>query len=127
MAQRPRFGDARHFLVWRWRPARASWAWVYAAVPADHATITAWPGGEVIRVVARRERGRAIWQELWALERDLWPRGITTMAMSLLDIALWDALGKRANLPCIGCGGHFRLADCRLTAAAASAARAATA
>ncbi len=30
------------------------------------------------------------------------------MAMSALDIALWDALGKRANLPLHRLWGHYR-------------------
>ena len=30
------------------------------------------------------------------------------MAMSVLDIALWDAIGKRANLPLHRLWGHFR-------------------
>ena len=34
--------------------------------------------------------------------------GIATMAMSALDIALWDALGKRAKLPLHRLWGHFR-------------------
>ena len=34
--------------------------------------------------------------------------GIATMAMSALDIALWDALGKRAGLPLHRLWGHFR-------------------
>ena len=34
--------------------------------------------------------------------------GIAVMAMSALDIALWDAVGKRANLPLHRLWGHFR-------------------
>ena len=36
--------------------------------------------------------------------------GIVVMAMSALDIALWDAIGKRANLPLHRLWGHFRSA-----------------
>ena len=41
--------------------------------------------------------------------------GIVTMAMSALDIALWDAIGKRANMPLHRLWGHFR-SSCRCTA-----------
>ena len=34
--------------------------------------------------------------------------GIVTMAMSALDIALWDAIGKRANMPLHRLWGHVR-------------------
>src|SRR5712675_21834 len=34
--------------------------------------------------------------------------GITGMAMSALDIALWDAVGKRAGLPLHRLWGHYR-------------------
>ena len=41
----------------------------------------------------------AIWQDLWRATITYGRGGIATMAMSALDIALWDALGKRAKLP----------------------------
>jgi L-alanine-DL-glutamate epimerase-like enolase superfamily enzyme len=50
----------------------------------------------------------AIWQDLWRSSVTYGRGGITTMAMSLLDIALWDALGKRARLPLHRLWGHFR-------------------
>ena len=53
--------------------------------------------------------------------------GIVTMAMSALDIALWDAIGKRANLPLHRLWGHVRSQHSGLRLAAASAAPAATA
>ena len=53
--------------------------------------------------------------------------GIATMAMSAIDIALWDAVGKRAGLPLHRLWGHLPLADPDLRLAAASAAPAATA
>jgi L-alanine-DL-glutamate epimerase-like enolase superfamily enzyme len=34
--------------------------------------------------------------------------GVACMAMSALDIALWDAVGKRANLPLHRLWGHYR-------------------
>ena len=53
--------------------------------------------------------------------------GIAAMAMSALDIALWDAVGKRAGLPLHRLWGHYRVANPDLRLAAASAAPAATA
>ncbi len=50
----------------------------------------------------------AIWQDLWRATMTYGRGGIATMAMSALDIALWDALGKRANLPLHRLWGHFR-------------------
>ena len=50
----------------------------------------------------------AIWQDLWRATMTYGRGGIATMAMSALDIALWDALGKRANLPLHRLWGHYR-------------------
>ena len=50
----------------------------------------------------------AIWDDLWTYTTTFGRGGIATMAMSVLDIALWDAIGKRANLPLHRLWGHFR-------------------
>jgi L-alanine-DL-glutamate epimerase-like enolase superfamily enzyme len=50
----------------------------------------------------------AIWHDLWRATMTYGRGGIATMAMSALDIALWDALGKRANMPLHRLWGHFR-------------------
>jgi len=50
----------------------------------------------------------AIWQDLWRATMTYGRGGIATMAMSALDIALWDALGKRAKLPLHRLWGHYR-------------------
>ena len=67
----------------------------------------------------------AIWQDLWRATMTYGRGGIATMAMSALDIALWDAVGKRANCRCTGCGA-ISAPSSRPMAAAASAAPAAT-
>jgi L-alanine-DL-glutamate epimerase-like enolase superfamily enzyme len=50
----------------------------------------------------------AIWHELWRATMTFGRGGIATMAMSAIDIALWDAVGKRAGLPLHRLWGHFR-------------------
>ena len=50
----------------------------------------------------------AIWQDLWRASVTYGRGGITTLAMSALDIALWDALGKQAKLPLHRLWGHYR-------------------
>ena len=50
----------------------------------------------------------AIWKDLWTATTTYGRGGIAAMAMSALDIALWDAVGKRANLPLHRLWGHYR-------------------
>ena len=50
----------------------------------------------------------AIWQDLWRATITYGRGGIAVMAMSALDIALWDALGKAAKLPLHRLWGHYR-------------------
>jgi len=50
----------------------------------------------------------AIWRDLWNFTMTYGRGGIAVMAMSALDIALWDAVGKRANLPLHRLWGHYR-------------------
>jgi len=68
-----------------------------------------------------------IWNDLWKRTVTYNRGGIVTMAMSALDIALWDAIGKRANMPLHRLCGAMSVRKCRCTARAASAAPAATA
>jgi len=63
----------------------------------------------VPRVIGRDATAiEAIWRELWRATYTVGQAGITVMAISALDIALWDALGKRAGLPLHRLWGHFR-------------------
>jgi L-alanine-DL-glutamate epimerase-like enolase superfamily enzyme len=50
----------------------------------------------------------AIWYDLWRTTITYGRGGVVAMAMSALDIALWDAVGKRAGLPLHRLWGHFR-------------------
>jgi L-alanine-DL-glutamate epimerase-like enolase superfamily enzyme len=50
----------------------------------------------------------AIWRDLWRATLTAGRGGIAMMALSAIDIALWDAVGKRAGLPLHRLWGHFR-------------------
>jgi L-alanine-DL-glutamate epimerase-like enolase superfamily enzyme len=50
----------------------------------------------------------AIWRDLWLATYTVGRGGIAMMAISALDIALWDAIGKKAGLPLHRLWGHFR-------------------
>ena len=49
-----------------------------------------------------------IWQDLWRATYTVGRMGITLVAMSAIDIALWDLLGKKAGLPLYKLWGGFR-------------------
>jgi L-alanine-DL-glutamate epimerase-like enolase superfamily enzyme len=65
-------------------------------------------------MIAPRAIGRdataveAIWHDGWRATVTAGRGGIAMMAISALDIALWDAVGKRAGLPLHRLWGHFR-------------------
>ncbi len=50
----------------------------------------------------------AIWHDLYRATTTSGRAGIALMSISALDIALWDAVGKRADLPLHRLWGHFR-------------------
>src|SRR2546423_9063712 len=56
-------------------------------------------------VIVPRVKGKdataveAIWKDLWTFTMTYGRGGVACMAMSALDIALWDAVCKRAKLP----------------------------
>lgn len=50
----------------------------------------------------------AIWHDLWKATYWIGRMGVTVFAQSAVDIALWDALGKAANLPLHRLWGHVR-------------------
>ena len=49
-----------------------------------------------------------IWRELWQSTYGMGRMGVALLAMSAVDVALWDAIGKRANLPLHRLWGSFR-------------------
>src|SRR5580700_11169132 len=63
----------------------------------------------VPRVIGKNATAvEAIWRDLWRATYTYGRGGIAMMAISALDIALWDAVGKRAGLPLHRLWGHFR-------------------
>jgi L-alanine-DL-glutamate epimerase-like enolase superfamily enzyme len=61
----------------------------------------------------------AIWKDLYRATTTSGRGGIALMSISALDIALWDAVGKRAGMPLHRLWGHYR-SRFRFMAAAAS-------
>jgi len=49
-------------------------------------------------VVGRTADARALWPELWRHLHEAGGAGVTTIAMAGVDLALWDAAGRRASL-----------------------------
>lgn len=61
------------------------------------------------RIVGRDATAvEAIWQDLWRSTLTGGRGGVTMMAQSAIDIALWDVVGKAAGLPLHRLWGHHR-------------------
>ncbi|MFZ0721976.1 MAG: hypothetical protein WAM99_14035 [Xanthobacteraceae bacterium] len=105
------FGDAREFLVLDVETAGGIVGMGYLFLfRTGLRTIAACLDECIVpRVVGKDASAvEAIWQDLWRATMTYGRGGIATMAMSALDIALWDALGKRAGLPLHRLWGHYR-------------------
>ena len=50
----------------------------------------------------------AIWRDIWRTTMTAGRGGVTTMAQSAIDIALWDIVGQAAAMPLHRLWGHFR-------------------
>ncbi len=106
-----RFGDARNFVVLEveTRGGIVGMGYLFLFRPGAR-TIAACLEEAIIPHVIGKDASavEAIWQDLWRATMTYGRGGIVTMAMSALDIALWDALGKRAGLPLHRLWGHYR-------------------
>lgn len=105
------FGDARNILVLdvETRGGIAGMGFLFPFRPGLRTIMACLEECIIPRVIGKDATAvEAIWDDLWIATTTYGRGGITTMAMSALDIALWDAIGKRAGLPLHRLWGHFR-------------------
>ena len=105
------FGDSRSFLVLEveTKGGVVGMGYLFLYRPAMRAIAACLDEAIVPRVLGKDASAvEAIWQDLWSATATFGRGGIATMAMSALDIALWDALGKAAKLPLHRLWGHYR-------------------
>ncbi|MGH7247855.1 MAG: hypothetical protein ACREH9_07095 [Pseudomonadota bacterium] len=104
------FDDARNILVLEveTRDGVVGMGYLFLLRPAMRTIATCLDETIIPRVIGKDASAvEAIWQDLWRATVTYGRGGIATMAISALDIALWDALGKRAQLPLHRLWGHF--------------------
>ena len=108
------FGDARNLLVLEVETAGGivGMGYLFSFRPGLRTIAAALDETIIPRVIGKDATAvEAIWHDLWRATMTYGRGGIVAMAMSALDIALWDAIGKRAGLPLHRLWGHFRAAD----------------
>jgi L-alanine-DL-glutamate epimerase-like enolase superfamily enzyme len=105
------FGDARQFLVLEVETAGGivGMGYLFLFRPGIRSIVACLDECIIPRVIGKDAGAiEAIWQDLWRATMAYGRGGIAVMALSALDIALWDALGKRAKLPLHRLWGHYR-------------------
>ena len=105
------FGDARNILVLEveTKGGIVGMGYLFSFRPGLRTVAAALAETIIPRVIGKDATAvEGIWSELWRATVTYNRGGIVTMAMSALDIALWDAIGKRAGLPLHRLWGHFR-------------------
>jgi L-alanine-DL-glutamate epimerase-like enolase superfamily enzyme len=105
------FGDARNILLLEVETAGGIVGMGYLLVfrPILKTLAACVEEAIVPRVIGKDATAvESIWLDLWRYSAPFGRGGIAAMAMSALDIALWDAVGKRAGLPLHRLWGHFR-------------------
>ena len=105
------FGDARNLLVLEveTKGGIVGLGYLFSFRPGLRTIVACLEETILPRVIGKDATAiEAIWSDLWRFTMTYGRGGIATMAMSALDIALWDAVGKRANLPLHRLWGHFR-------------------
>ena len=105
------FGDARNILVVEveTKGGIVGMGYLFSFRPGLRTIITALEESIVPRVIGKDATAvEAIWTDLWKTTVTYGRGGIVTMAQSALDIALWDAVGKRASMPLHRLWGHYR-------------------
>jgi L-alanine-DL-glutamate epimerase-like enolase superfamily enzyme len=105
------FGDARNLLVLdvETRGGIVGMGYLFSFRPGLRTVAMALEETILPRVIGKDATAvEGIWNDLWRATATYNRGGIVTMAMSALDIALWDAIGKRAGLPLHRLWGHVR-------------------
>src|SRR6516164_4716355 len=105
------FGESRNLLVLdvETKGGIAGMGYLFSFRPGLRTIAAALEETILPRVIGKDATAvEAIWDDLWRATATYNRGGIVTMAMSALDIALWDALGKRAGLPLHRLWGHVR-------------------
>ena len=105
------FGNARNILVLEveTKGGIVGMGYLFSFRPGLKTVIAALEETIIPRVIGKDATAvEGIWNDLWKTTVTYNRGGIVTMAMSALDIALWDAIGKRANLPLHRLWGHVR-------------------
>jgi L-alanine-DL-glutamate epimerase-like enolase superfamily enzyme len=105
------FGSTRNFLVLdvETKGGIIGMGYLFLFRPAIKTIVACLKECMIPRVIGKDASAvEAIWQDLWSTTVTYGRGGIATMAQSVLDIALWDALGKAAKLPLHRLWGHYR-------------------
>ena len=78
-------------------------------LPLQHTIATCITEAMVPRILGRDATAvEAIWQDLWRSTITAGRGGVTMMAQSAIDIALWDVVGRAAGMPLHRLWGHHR-------------------
>jgi L-alanine-DL-glutamate epimerase-like enolase superfamily enzyme len=105
------FGPARNLLVLdvETKGGVTGMGYLFSFRPDLRAVATLIEDAIVPRVIGKDATAvEGLWHDLWRFTAAYGRGGIATMAQSVLDIALWDAVGKRAGLPLHRLWGHCR-------------------
>ena len=105
------FGEARNFLVVEveTKGGIVGMGYLFVFRPGLKTIVAALEETILPHVIGKDATAvEGIWNDLWKKTVTYNRGGIVTMAMSALDIALWDAIGKRANMPLHRLWGHVR-------------------
>jgi L-alanine-DL-glutamate epimerase-like enolase superfamily enzyme len=105
------FGDARNLLVLEveTKGGIVGMGYLFSFRPGLKTIVAALEETILPHVIGKDATAvEGIWADLWKRTVTYNRGGIVTMAMSALDIALWDAIGKRAGMPLHRLWGHVR-------------------
>jgi L-alanine-DL-glutamate epimerase-like enolase superfamily enzyme len=111
------FGDARNLLVLdvETKGGIVGMGYLFSFRPGLHTIAAALKETILPRVIGKDATAvEGIWNDLWRATVTYNRGGVVTMAMSVLDVALWDAVGKARWPPVASAMGTLPLPDSRL-------------